>query len=104
MSMLGLMRGAVNGGAVFCRLRREAQSGVVDTDSTPDVQIIKSLDDFFSKHRNCKSYNPFSTLDVICRKKLYGRAAKYNLENVGDAVVTYIVCADQVEPYVRHFG
>ena len=103
MSMLGVMRGSVNGGAVFSRLRREVHSGVVDTDSTPDVQIIKPLDDFFSYHRNCKSHNPFSTLDVICSKNFYGRAAKYNLENVGDAV-TYIVCADQVEPYVRHFG
>ena len=40
MSMLGVMRGAVNGGADFSRLRREVHSGVVDTDSTPDVQII----------------------------------------------------------------
>ena len=102
MSMLGVMRGAVNGGADFSRLRREVHSGVVDTDSTPDVQIIKPLV-VFSKHRNCKSNNPFSTLDVSCRKKIYGRAAKYNLENVGDAV-TYIVCAVKVEQYVRHSG
>ncbi len=46
MSMLGVMRGAVNGGADFSRLRREVHSGVVDTDSTPDVHIIKPLDDF----------------------------------------------------------
>ena len=46
MSMLGVMRGVVNGGAVFSRMRREVHSGVVDTDSTPDVQIIKPLDEF----------------------------------------------------------
>ena len=49
MSMLGVMRGAVNGGAGFVRLRREVHSGVVDTDSTTEVQIITPLDDFFSK-------------------------------------------------------
>jgi len=32
--------------------RREVHSGVVDTDSMPDVQIITPLDDFFSKHRS----------------------------------------------------
>jgi len=52
MSMIGVMRGAVNGGAVFSRLRREVHSGVVDTDSTPDMQIIKPLYVFVSKHRN----------------------------------------------------
>ena len=75
MSMIGVMRGAVHGGAIFNRLRREVHSGVVDTDSTPDVQIIQPLDVFFSKHRNCKSHIPFSSLDVSCRKDFYGRAA-----------------------------
>ncbi len=46
MSMFGVMRGAVNVGAVFGRLRRLVHSGVVDTDSTPDVQIITPLVDF----------------------------------------------------------
>jgi hypothetical protein len=40
--MIGVMRGAVNGGAGFGRLRRYVHSGVVDTDSTPDEQIITS--------------------------------------------------------------
>jgi hypothetical protein len=40
------MRGAVNVGAVFSRLHREVHSGVVHTESTPDVQIITSLDVF----------------------------------------------------------
>jgi hypothetical protein len=97
------MRGAVNVGAIFGRLRREVLSGVVDNDSTTGVQTITPLDAFFSKHRSCKSHIPFSTLDVSFRKYFYGRAAKHNSENVGDAV-TYIACADQVEPYVRHFG
>ena len=100
MSMLGVMRGVVNGGAVFSRMRREVHSGVVDTDSTPDVQIIKPLDDFFSKHRNCKSHIPFSSLDVSCRKDFYGRAAEYYTEH-GGGIVTYIFSAEQV---ARQFG
>ena len=39
MSMLGVTRDAVNVGAGLGRLRREVHSDVVDTDSTPDVQI-----------------------------------------------------------------
>ncbi len=46
MSMLGIMRGAVSVGAVSGRLRREVHSGVVNTDSSTDVQIITPLDDF----------------------------------------------------------
>ena len=46
MSMVGVMRCAVNVWAVFTRLRREVHSGVVDTDSTPDVHIITPLDIF----------------------------------------------------------
>ena len=42
MTMLGVMMGAVNVGAVFSRLRRKVYSGVVDTDSTPDMKIITS--------------------------------------------------------------
>jgi hypothetical protein len=44
MSMLSVVRGAVNVGSVYSRLRREVHSGVVDTDLTPDVQIITPLD------------------------------------------------------------
>ncbi len=43
--MLGVMRGAVNVGAVFGRLRREVHFGVVDPDSTTEVHIIMPLDD-----------------------------------------------------------
>ena len=43
--MLGVTRGAVNVGEGLGRLRREVYSGVVDTDSTPDVQIITPLED-----------------------------------------------------------
>jgi hypothetical protein len=43
------MRGAVNGGAGFVRLRRQVYSGVFDTDSTTEVQIITPPDDFFIK-------------------------------------------------------
>jgi hypothetical protein len=41
------MRGTVNVEAGFGRLDREVHSGVVDIDSTPDVQIITPLVDFF---------------------------------------------------------
>ena len=44
--MLGVTGGAVNDGAGLGRLRREVHSGVVDTDSTPDVKIITPLDYF----------------------------------------------------------
>ncbi len=44
--MLGVMRGAVNVGQVFDRLRREVHFGVVDTDSTTEVRIITPLDNF----------------------------------------------------------
>ncbi len=46
MSMLGVIRGAVNIGAAFGRLRGEVHSGVVDTDSTTEVQTITPLDAF----------------------------------------------------------
>ncbi len=38
--------GAVNDGAGLGRHRREVHSGVVDTESTPDVQIITPLEHF----------------------------------------------------------
>ncbi len=44
--MLGVMRGAVNVGGVFGRLRPYVHSGIVDTDSTPVVYIITPPDDF----------------------------------------------------------
>jgi hypothetical protein len=100
MSMLGVMRGDGIVGAFFCRLRRQVHSGVVDTDSTPDVQIITPPVDFFSKHRSCKSHIPFSSLDVNNRKDFYGRAAEYHIDNVGGEV-TYTFATKQV---ARHFG
>ncbi len=45
--MLGVMRGAVNVGAGFGRVRRQVQSGVDNTESTPDVQIVTPLEVFF---------------------------------------------------------
>jgi hypothetical protein len=44
MSVLGVTRGAVDVGAGLGRL---VHSGVVDTDSTSDVQIITPLEEFF---------------------------------------------------------
>ena len=102
MSFLGVMRGAVNVLACFGRFRREVHSGVVDTDSTPDVHIITPPDDFFGKQRSCKSHIPYSSLDVSCRKDFYGRAAHYYIENEGG--VTTFFFAEQVETYVRRFG
>ena len=100
--MLAVTRGAVNFCAIFSRLRREVHSGVVDTDSTPDVHIITPLDVIFSEHRSYNSHIPFSTMDVSCLKDFYGRVAKWHSENEGDAMM-YIFSADQVEPYVRLF-
>ncbi len=50
MSMLGVMRGAVNVGPAFGRLRREVHFGDVDTDSTTEVQTITPLDDFLANN------------------------------------------------------
>ena len=46
MSMLEVTGGAVNVGVGLGRLRREVHSGVVDTDSTPDVLMITPLEHF----------------------------------------------------------
>ena len=100
--MLGAMRGAVNVGEAFGRLRRQVYSGVVDTDSTPDVQISTLLDDFFSKHRSCKSHISFSTRDTSFSTYFYGKATDYYLENEG-GVLTYIF-SEQLESYVRQIG
>jgi hypothetical protein len=72
MTMLGVMTGAVNVGAVFSRLLRKVHSDVVDTDSTPDTKIITPRAVFFSEHRSCKSHIPFYSLDVSSRKDFYG--------------------------------
>jgi hypothetical protein len=100
MSMLEVTGGVVNVGVGLGRLRREVHSGVVDTDSTPDVQIITPLEHFLSKHRAVEAVVLFSTLNTSCRKKFYGRAAKYSLEN-GGGVVTYIF---YIEHVARQFG
>ncbi len=63
MSMFGVTRGVVNVGTGLGRLRREVHSGVVDTDSTPDVHIITPLEQFLSKLRVVKALVPFSTLN-----------------------------------------
>jgi hypothetical protein len=49
--------------------------GVVDTDSTTEVQTITLLEHCVSKHRNVKAHIPVSTLHPCCRKDFYGRAA-----------------------------
>ncbi len=103
MSVLGVMRGAVNVGAILGRLRREVHFGVVDTDSTTEVYTITPPDDFLSKQRACKSHIPFSSLDISCRKDFYGMVAHSYIENEG-GVSTYIYIAAQVEPYVRQTG
>ncbi len=87
--MLGVMRGAVNVGAVSGRLRREVHFGVVDTDSKTEVYIITPPDDLLRKQRSCKSHIPFSSLDISCRKDFYGMAAHSYIENEG-GVTTYI--------------
>ncbi len=70
-------------------------SRVVDTDSTPDVQIITPLEDFLSKDRVIKALIVFSIVNPSYLKIFYGRVAKYHLEN-GGSVVTYIFPIEQV--------
>ena len=74
------MSGAVNVGAAFERVRRQVHSGVVNTDSTPDILIITPLDDFFCKHRGCKSRIPFSSLPTSCREDFYDKVAEYFID------------------------
>ena len=85
------MRGAVNVGAVFSRLRRKVHSNVVDTDSTPDVKIITPCADLFSKHRSCKSHIPLFSLDVSNREDFFDMAAQYYIENEG-GVTAFFFC------------
>ncbi len=47
------------------------RSGVVDTESAPDIHNITPLDLFFSKHRAEKSLIPFFTLPVNYHKIFY---------------------------------
>ncbi len=68
MSFLGAIRDTINGVAGFGRFRREVHSGVVDTDSTPDVEIITQLEEYLNKHRVVKDLVPFSFLNPSCRK------------------------------------
>ena len=46
MSMIGVIKDAINAGAVFGRLRRHVHSVVDDTYSALDVRIITPLDVF----------------------------------------------------------
>ena len=95
MSMLGVTGVAVNDGAGLGRLRREVHSGVVDTDSTPDVQIITPLEHFFSKHRAVKALVPFTTLNPSCRKHFYDKAADCYMERGGETLA-YFTAAESV--------
>jgi hypothetical protein len=56
------MSGAVNVEADVCRVRREVHPPVDNTDFSTDVQLIKPLEDFFSRRRACKALIPFSDL------------------------------------------
>jgi len=94
------MRGAVNVLEGFGRLRREMQSSVDNTQSTPEVQIVTPLDAFFSKHRYSKSLVPFSDLDASCRKDFDNRVGEYYVEKVG-GTVTHLFVAQEV---ARQYG
>ena len=67
MFMLAATRGVVNVGAGVGRLRREVHPRFVDTDSTPDVQIITPLTYFLSKYRIINALILFSTLNPSYR-------------------------------------
>ena len=93
--MLEVIGGAVNDGAGLGRLRREVHSGVVDTDSTPDVQILTPLEHFLSRHRATKALVPFSSLSASCRKDFYDRAADCYLKRGGETLA-YFTAAESV--------
>jgi hypothetical protein len=86
------MSGAVNVGAAFERVRRQVHSGVVNTESTPDILIITPFDDFFSKHRGCKSRIPFSSLATSCREDFYDKTAEYFIDKGGE-ILSYCSAA-----------
>ncbi len=90
MSLLGDMRGAINVVAGFCRFRREVHSGAVDTYSTPDVQTIKPLKEYLSKHRVVKALVPFSSLNPSCRKGVYDKATIYCIEKGGETLAYFL--------------
>ncbi len=94
------MRGAVNVIAGFGRFRREVHSGVVDTDSAPDVQIITPLEEYLSKHRVVKVLVPFSSLSPSCRKDFYDKAAIYYIERGGETLAYF----SATEFAARKFG
>jgi hypothetical protein len=94
------MRGAVNGGAGFGRLRRHVYSDVDNAESSPDVRIVSPLDDFLSRHRTCKAIIPFSALHVSRRKDFYGKAANYYIE-FGGGIVTYTFAAEEIARQFR---
>ena len=62
------MSGAVNVEADVGRVRREVYPPVDNTDFSTDVQLIKPLDDFFSRRRACKALVIFSDLPPSCCK------------------------------------
>jgi len=83
------MRVAVNVVAGFGRFRREVHLGVVDIDSTPDVQIFKLLEEYLSKYRVVKALVPFSPLNPSCRKDVYDKAAIYYVEIGGESLACF---------------
>ena len=94
------MSGAVNVEAVVGRVRREVYPPVDNTDFSTDVQLIKPLDDFFSRRRACKALVLFSDLPPRCCKDFYDRAVYYFIVNKG-ANITHFVAAENV---ARQFG
>ena len=94
------MSGAVNVGAAFEPVRRQVHSGVVNTESTPNILIITPLDDFSSKHRGCKSRIPFFSLPRSCRNNFYDKAAEYFIDKGGETL-SYFSAAESI---ARQFG
>ncbi len=90
MSLLGAMRGVINNVAGFGRFRLEVHSGVVDTYSTPDVQIITPLKEYLSKHRGVKALVPFSSLNPSCGKDFDDNATIYCIEKGGETLAYFM--------------
>jgi len=94
------MSGSVNIEAGVCRVRREVHPAFDNTDFSTDVQLIKPLDDIFSRRRACKALIPFSDLPSSRRKDFYDKVADYFID-IQVADITHFVASENV---ARQFG
>ena len=98
MSLLRVLRGAVNVEASFGRPRREVHSGIVDINSTSDVHVFTPLEEYLSKHGVVKALVPLSTLIPSCRKDFYDHVAIDYIKKGGESLACIL------QPNMSHVG